>query len=657
MTPTPAPATGRKTRRGGALLTVRSDIQALRGLAVLLVLATHARLGLPAGYLGVDIFFVISGYLITGMVDRAVDDGRFSFRAFYFRRAKRLLPAAYVTFGLTALAAPFLLSSSERHEFVLQMIGAVTFTANFVLFHQTNYFAGAADYKPLLHIWSLSIEEQYYVFLPALVFFTPRRWRVAGAAAILAISLALCLWQVRLAPPDAFYLTPFRVWELAIGSLGALALDRLAAQPGSVVERSVRFLFWPSVAALFLVPAFPFDMIRHPGIDALIVCVATLVVILRHHPGSSSSAPVNGFAFVGDFSYSLYLVHWPILAFVNNVYLGPNAPLDVRLASGALALGLGYALYQFVEQPVRQAAGTPSRGLVGGTIAVSLLIAALPPILFALDRDSRDFAHLRRPNFGLDPACEVPGAFTVQAACRTGEKPVLLVWGDSFAEHIVPGIVASTKVPVEQATSSGCGPFLGAAPIFFGPPCLAFNESVIKHVADTSSIETVVLASRYGSYLSGAPLLEGTEKDHRIVQPNADVAFRTLKASVDRLHAMGKRVVLVAPPPSNMDFSLAGCEERRLTGLLTIGAPERCEVDLAAFQRKHVAVFELLAKVSAATGAPVFDLAPVLCKDGRCPAAIGDLPLYRDDVHLSVEGARLLGERIGLAWKLIEMAR
>jgi peptidoglycan/LPS O-acetylase OafA/YrhL len=636
---------------------VRSDIQALRGLAVLLVLATHARLGLPAGYLGVDIFFVISGFLITGMVDRAVDEGRFSFGAFYFRRAKRLLPAAYMTFALTALVAPFVLSSSERHEFVAQTIGAVTFTANFVLFQQTNYFAGAADFKPLLHIWSLSIEEQYYVFLPALVFFTPRRWRVAGAAAILTISLTLCLWQVRLAPPDAFYLTPFRVWELAIGSLGALALDRMAAGAGSVTERGVRVLFWPSVAALFLVPAFPFDPIRHPGIDALIVCVATLVVILRRHPAFSASAPVKGVAFVGDFSYSLYLVHWPILAFVNSLYLGPNAPLPVRLACVALAMGLGYALYRFVEQPVRRAAWTPNRAVVGGTVAVSLVIAALPSILFTLNRDPRDFAHLRRPNFGLDRACEVPGAFTVQAACRTGDKPALLIWGDSFAEHIVPAIAASTKVAIEQATSSGCGPLLGVAPIFFGPPCLAFNESVIKYTADTPSIETVVLASRYGSYLSGAPLLEGTEKAYTTIEPNPEIAFRTLKATVDRLHALRKRVVLVAPPPGNMDFSLASCEERRLTGLPTIGAPERCEIDLAAFQRKHVAVFELLTRVSAATGAPVFDLAPFMCKDGRCPAVIGDLPLYRDDVHFSIEGSMLLGGRIGLAPKLIEMAR
>ena len=636
---------------------MRSDIQALRGLAVLLVLATHARLGLPAGYLGVDIFFVISGYLITGMVDRAVDEGRFSFRTFYFRRAKRLLPAAYATFMLTALAAPFVLSSSERHEFVLQVIGAVTFTANFVLFGQTDYFSGAADFKPLLHIWSLSIEEQYYVFLPALVFFTPRRWRVAGAAAILALSLALCLWQVQFAPREAFYLTPFRVWELAIGSLGALALDRMAARPGSATSRSIRILFWPSLAALFLVPAFPFDPIRHPGIDAIVVCVATLIVILRHHPGFSASLPVKGAAFVGDYSYSLYLVHWPILAYVNSVWLGPNAPLEVRLACVALALSLGYALFRLVERPVRLAAWTPSRGLVGGTVAVSLLIAALPPVLFALNRDSRDFAALRQPNYGLGRMCEIAGPFTVQAACRTGPAPALLIWGDSFAEHIVPAIAASSKVAIEQATSSGCGPFLGVAPIFFGPPCLAFNESVIRHVADTPSIETVVLASRYGSYLSGAALLEGTEKTFKTTQPDPEVAFRTLKASVDRLHALKKRVVLVAPPPGNMDFSLASCEERRLTGLPTMGAPERCEIDLARFVAKHVAVFELLNRVGAATGAPVFDLAPFLCRGGRCPAAIGDLPLYRDDVHFSVEGARQLGERTGLASKLIEMAR
>lgn len=636
---------------------MRSDIQALRGLAVLLVLATHARLGLPAGYLGVDIFFVISGYLITGMVGRAVDEGGFRFSAFYFRRAKRLLPAAYTTFAATALAAPFLLSSSERHEFVLQMIGAVTFTANFVLFQQTNYFAGAADFKPLLHIWSLSIEEQYYVFLPALVFFTPRRWRVAGAAAILAISLGLCLWQVQQAPPDAFYLTPFRVWELAVGSLGALALDRMADEAGSVAERAVRTLFWPSVATLILVPAFPFDIIRHPGIDALIVCVATLIVILRHHPGFSASAAVKGFAFVGDFSYSLYLVHWPILAFVNNLYLGPNAPLSVRLVCVALSLALGYALYRFVEQPVRQAISTPNRGLLSGTIAVSLLIAALPSILFALNRDSRDFAHLRRPNFGLDRACEVTGQFTVQATCRTGERPQLLVWGDSFAEHIVPGIVASAKVPIEQATSSGCGPFLGVAPIGFGPACLTFNKSVIEYVATTPSIETVVLASRYNSYIIGAPLLEGSESNYRIISPGPDVAFDALKATINRLHALNRRVVLVVPPPGRLGFSLANCQERRLTGLPTLGAPEHCEIDQEFFDAFQTTVSHLLARVSAATGTPLFDFAPLLCRNRRCPSLIDELPLYRDDLHFSIEGARRLGERIGLASKLVELAR
>src|SRR6185436_18529221 len=141
--------------------------------------------------------------------------------------------------------------------------------------------------------------------------------------------------------------------------------------------------------------------------------------------------------------------------------------------------------------------------------------AALPAVLFAFNRDPRDFVALRRLNFGLARECEVAGPFRVQAACRTGEKPQLLVWGDSFAEHIVPAIAASAKVPIEQATSSGCGPFLGLAPVYFGPSCLGFNQSVIDYVATTPSIEVVVLASRYGSYLSGAPLLEGSELSYR----------------------------------------------------------------------------------------------------------------------------------------------
>ncbi|HMM72612.1 MAG TPA: acyltransferase [Rhodocyclaceae bacterium] len=161
-------------------MNLRQDIQALRGLAVLLVVLHHAEFGLvDGGYLGVDVFFVVSGFLITGLITSRIESGRFSFSDFYFRRAKRLLPAAYVTFVACAALAPWLLGANELRDFWQQLIGSTTFTANFVLWQQAGYFQGAAALKPLLHVWSLAIEEQYYLILPLALTLMPRRRAIA----------------------------------------------------------------------------------------------------------------------------------------------------------------------------------------------------------------------------------------------------------------------------------------------------------------------------------------------------------------------------------------------------------------------------------------------------------------------------------------------
>jgi peptidoglycan/LPS O-acetylase OafA/YrhL len=167
---------------------IRADIQALRGFAVLVVLFYHANIGFThGGFLGVDVFFVISGFLITGLIRDAIEGGTFNLWTFYVRRAKRLLPAAYATFLGAALLAPFFLASSEMRDFQRQLVGALTFTANFSLLRQSGYFEGASVLKPLLHIWSLAIEEQYYFLLPITLYLLPRRfWKMATMAVIIA---------------------------------------------------------------------------------------------------------------------------------------------------------------------------------------------------------------------------------------------------------------------------------------------------------------------------------------------------------------------------------------------------------------------------------------------------------------------------------------
>ncbi len=253
----------------------REDIQALRGIAVLLVLLFHAKIGgLAAGYLGVDIFFVLSGYLITGLVARRLAEGRFSFAEFYLNRAKRLLPAAYVVYSSAAIAAYWFLTGSEFDRLLKTLWGALTFTANFRLWLDTNYFTSAAKLNALLHVWSLSIEEQFYFILPLALFLMPRRFWLGLALLGGLASLTLCLYLAPKSPVAAFYLLPTRAWELALGGVIALAERRLAGThsgAGLANTASARAGLWlglPALAVLILTPQFaPGSLLGsiHPG--------------------------------------------------------------------------------------------------------------------------------------------------------------------------------------------------------------------------------------------------------------------------------------------------------------------------------------------------------------------------------------------------------
>ncbi len=645
----------------------REDIQALRGLAILLVLLHHAKLDfLTAGYLGVDIFFVISGYLITQIIRKDLENGTFSFSRFYFRRAKRLLPAAYVTLLATTLLSGVFLTQSEARDFFRQLVGAVTFTGNIALWLQTGYFEGAANLKPLLHVWSLSIEEQYYMLLPAAMVLAPRRYWMPAMGVLLILSMTLCFALAGSKPSATFYLLPTRGWELALGSLGALIG---AGRPaGSVPDKRLSSLVWPALLLLVVIPAFPTGILQPWG-DAAIVCVATLIVILGCHPALVQSPVLLPLARLGDFSYSLYLVHWPLFAFANNAYVSP-VPTQVNIGLAVVALGLGYALYRYVELPVRRAPMHLSKKSLGGVVAASIALVLISLSVTKLFSPTIDYADVRRNNRGFGPDCEFDNAFRLTAGCSNSKTPKILVWGDSYAMHLVPGILATTTLGVAQATKSNCGPLDGLAPVGerdylqpWGRNCLQFNQSVLDYLAKADSVEYVVLSSAFAQYLGGRTWMRNlnllrTESGEIVeVEPSMSLAIERLRVTVTKLRSLGKKVVVVGPPPAS-GFNLGQCLELKASGKVFLGADgDACRISAPGYQQRRAPVLQFLAKLPSLAAVSVVGFDDVLCSARTCETELNGEFIYRDEGHLSVEGSRQLAIRMGFANRLMDAAR
>ncbi|QRM29031.1 acyltransferase family protein [Microvirga sp. VF16] len=639
----------------------RVDVQALRGIAVLLVVIYHANLGLfPAGYLGVDIFFVISGFLITGLIKYQLEQGRFSFRDFYYRRAKRLLPAAYIVIALTTIAAPFFLSDLGLQEFKYQVLGAITFTGNIALWLQSDYFAQAAETKPLLHVWSLAIEEQYYLVLPAFLLLTPSRLWLRGVSLLLVISLALCLYLASREPSAAFYLLPTRFWEMAIGSVGALLPSYY------LLRLSFSWLRLPALAVLLITPASPVGG-AHPGTDAVLVCLATLALLLAH---TKDNIVVWSLAKVGDVSYSLYLIHWPVLVYVRAAWL-TEPPAIAIYGTLAFSLGASWALYRLVEEPFRDGSFSSRKRLTSGLVATSVILGLAPLIVIAATASNIDFKRVRRSNLGLGNACAFKPGYPpkdIPPTCKTADKPQLLVWGDSYAMAIVPGIAKTVgDYGVAQLTMSACGPAIGAAPFekratpryprSFAENCIRFNEGVLDILKRQPEIKIVAISSPfYPSLASNNLMLVQYGGSFTEAKTSTDLAVRGIKTLVEAVRAAGKKVVVVGPMP-NLAVDIGECLERKAQGRLILGKFKDCQIPASEVRKLRAPVLQMLSQVSAEANVEVISPYDFLCNETICRTELNGKPLYRDEGHLSYEGSEVFFQLTGLTEKLIRAAR
>jgi hypothetical protein len=511
-----------------------------------------------------------------------------------------------------------------------------------------------------LHVWSLAIEEQYYLLLPAALFFTPRRYWKAAAIAILCASLAACLGFAPFKPSAVFYLLPTRAWELTIGSIGAFAFAKCES-----FVKAIPALFWTAIVSLCVVPIAPVGS-AHPGLDAMIVCTATLVVILRQHEGLDRSFLARGLAAIGDLSYSLYLVHWPVIAFLYTCWMGA-IPVWARLAAVALSVGLSYLLYRFVEQPVRALNLHPKRTMqLASAGSVALLLVALA--LLYVRPKGVDYAQLRRFNYGFSSQCQFADTFKPLAACRNSEEPETLVWGDSYAMQLVPGIAETSHSGVIQATRAICGPFLDLAPIYRDPAsefnrawaesCLGFNRSVYEYLERTPSIDVVVMSSPFERYLYPDRFRELSRRGPDLIEQDVSIssAVDAMKETIYALRRIDKRVALIAPPPS-ADFYIGACSERRARGKLILGPRATCEIPVNAYRSSSAKVFEFLDRVQHEAEVSVISFDTILCGTESCISSLDGELVYRDEGHLSYAGSRVLARHMNLGSVLGAVAR
>ena len=432
----------------------RPDIDGLRALAVLSVLLFHAKLGCPGGFVGVDIFYVISGYLISSIILADLLAGKFSLFAFWERRIRRILPALVVVVLATVIAGWFLFMPEDYAVLGKSVAAQATLLANVFFYRQGyaegGYFAIAPPPRPLLHTWSLAVEEQFYLLFPLLLIFLARHgrvWLLNATIFLLAGSFAWSAYGSYFHPQAAFYLLPGRAWELALGALLAMVRGRLAAG-GAVRE----MCGWAGIGLIGFALFGYNEITRFPGQAAVPPCMGAALIIFSNESKNSSVGRILSFkpvVFIGLISYSLYLWHWPLLDFLKYVCSqGPDA--NARAATLGASLILACLTWKFVETPFRKKWVLPGRpqifGFAGISTAISLVVGL--GILHLGGIPSRIGAHdfLRytdyKNHYAFREQLSLDQALNSQYANIGGQKtnqPIkVLIWGDSHAMSITP---------------------------------------------------------------------------------------------------------------------------------------------------------------------------------------------------------------------------
>lgn len=632
----------------------------LRAVAVLCVMFFHADLGFPGGYVGVDVFFVISGYLITSLIVKDLQTQSFSLVGFWERRARRILPPLAVVVVVCIIAGYFLLLPADYSELGKSAGFQAVFLANVYFWKKSGYFGGPAEEMPLLHTWSLAVEEQFYLILPLALIglfmvpaFRQRGVLLAALGVMFVISFALSVYAVPRHPSGAFYLLPSRAWELLAGSLLGLLPAACFSRRDWLRETMVYLGMGLILSSVFLyVPGMFF-----PGWAALPPCLGTVLIIWGNHP--TGSLPQDGrltslgrllaarpVVFVGLISYSLYLWHWPLFAFSN--YLVVEAP-SVVLRVGLLLLGLALAVlsWRYVETPFRKKSlCADRRGIFAFSGSVLTCSAALGIGIVFMDGLPQRLSEKVR-TYQLAEEDRDRGDYRSLAEVKAGNLerfgvegvgPSILLWGDSHSQVIksaLDDLARDMEMSGEVISYPQTAPLLGrfSGRLGMRQHSREWAEAAITHVRQ-NQIKHTFLAARWEMYL-GENVKRWELGDGESCGRLETAFLKTVRA----LNQAGSKVWLISQVPSHPERvprALAFSEFRGIDKINFQTPKEEHKARLAAVMR--------LSKLAAGLDVEILDPAPLFLDEesGTYHISIDGSALYYDKDHLSLTAVETL---------------
>lgn len=642
----------------------RADIDGLRAISALSIFAFHLGFSnFSGGFVGVDIFFVISGYLIIPRIVDGLENGSFSLTDFYERRIRRILPALLLVLVFSTIVGFFILGPREYKEFSLSALAALVFGANIFFNDRSDYFADVSHQKPLLHTWSLGVEEQFYILIPLLLMGLWAARRISPRTLILIITVASFIYNIvflRINETHTFYLPMSRFWELGLGGIVALYGGALGWGRKGAISVGISGLIL-ILLAIFVID----DRIAYPGETALLPVLGAAFLILSGHLHQNSLSRFLGslpFRYVGRLSYSLYLIHWPIIVFAR-LYLSRPLQLPEQIAILVFSFIWAALSWHLVENRILSKRGISFKA-AGSGIAIALMICVggliyisqgngLPSrmsekslaVLKDIDQANKDKKIKCDHEFSLGDK-----RFSKFKICEFGPEggKKVLYWGDSHAGMIVRAQYALKGQENYRVLSAGmpdCPPLISIVTTRRKNRelCPEFVDLVVEYLTQ-NKIDTIVLASRWGNLASDVRSPGDGGRSHIIFDLDGNNSEMELGAAMLRtvklLSQTGAKVLVLGPVPE-IAYHVPDTLIRSWSGIGQLPISNRLDFDIR--QSKVLAALELVVKGSKAE---VIYPHQSLCDDTQCLVTKDGRTLYLDDDHLSVEGARDIVEEL-----------